>query len=144
MAKNITLTQAQLDTLVANAVANALAQVSTTKSSAGKGRKAPTASTMSKADMNREDGTVRKDGMVWWVSVDGSQRKWVTQKSYNYITNRRAYASGEKTRKEYTPAEKAAYKKAYAKEWAKWQKTGKHTSEENKAMHKQIVAKLSK
>ena len=99
MAKNITLTQAQLDALVKNAVADALAQVSTTKSS--KGRKAPTP-TESKSDLKRKDGTVRKDGMVWWVSHDGTQRGWKTQEQYDYICNKRAYASGEKTRK-YTP-----------------------------------------
>lgn len=69
MARNITLTKAQLDALVANAVADALAQVSTTKSS--KGRKAPTStksnSTTGKAP-SKKVKFVKKNGEVLMVT----------------------------------------------------------------------------
>ena len=131
----LTLTQAQLNDIIANAVATAMG---TQKAQPKKGAKAPT-----KADMERKDGTVRKDGKVWLVTAKG-ERKWVSQSSYDYVQKKRAYASGELVRTEHTQAEKDAYKKAYAKEWAKWQKLGKHTSAENKAKHAEIVAMLKK
>lgn len=69
MAKNITLTQAQLDTLVKNAVADALAQVSTTKSS--KGRKAPTSTKSNNTTTktpSKKVKFVKKNGEVLMVT----------------------------------------------------------------------------
>lgn len=132
----ITLTADELNNIIAQAVATAMG---TQKAQPKKGTKAPT-----KADMERKDGTVRKDGKVWWVSLDGEERKWVTQSSYDHICKKRAYASGEKTQRtdEEKDAYKVAYKAFYDKAWKKWQKSGKRTSEENKAEHKRIVAEF--
>ena len=133
-----TLTADELNNIIAQAVATAMSTQKATPSTKSKGSKAPT-----KADLSRKDGTVGKDGRVWLVTSKG-ERKWVSQSSYDYVQKKRAYASGEIVRTEHTQAEKDAYKKAYAKEWAKWQKLGKHTSAENKAKHAEIVAMLKK
>ena len=139
----LTLTADELNAIITQAVATAMG---TQKVQPKKGTKAPT-----KADMERKDGTVRKDGKVWWVSADGSKREWVTAKSYEYICNKRAYASGEKTHTSRTDEEKAEFKDKYAKKWDKWTKSKEYKAlskserkDANKAMHKQIIAELSK
>ena len=59
-------------------------------------------------------------------------------------TTRREAIAAWKAEKGITPAKTEAYKARYASEWAKWQALGKHTSEENQAYHKFLVAHLRK
>ena len=133
----ITMTHADLQALIAQEVAKALSGKQTKSAPKAKAEK------LSDADMNRKDGakgTGKNAGKVWWVSFDGTQRKWVTAESYAHIQRKRDIASGKVVVAKRSQKEKDAYKAYYESEWAKWRAEGKHTSEQNKAHSAAIKA----